>query len=165
MVRSELPLLSLHILLQHSSHAICRFLTELHYITDVRQLLEGLAKHPIARRLLLCGALLLSMLVLASAVPGAVTALRGPPARAILLLPLIYALGTALLVGMSRHRMAIEPVLIVLAAGFLSRLRIGDLPGRERRAVFLGWGFLLFLWYLAAPEVTAAARSIWGGPA
>ena len=125
----------------------------------------GLAKHPIARRLLLCGALLLSMLVLTSAVPGAVTALRGPPARAILLLPLIYALGTALLVGMSRHRMAIEPVLIVLAAGFLSRLRIGDLPGRERRAVFLGWGFLLFLWYLAAPEVTAAARSIWGGPA
>lgn len=114
------------------------------------------------RRALLTAALGLSIVVLLAAIPGLLSAWRGPPAADVLVCTLLYALLPALLVGMSRHRMFVEPVLIVLAAGFLGR------PTRLRwnrsslAAVALGWLVLGFLWYLAAPEVLGVAEVVWG---
>ena len=68
-----------------------------------------------------------------------------------------------MLVGMSRHRMAIEPVLIVAAAGFLSRLgRPRGVSKLALTSIVTGLAVLGFLWLLAAREVMAVAGSVWG---
>ena len=56
----------------------------------------------------------------------------------------------ALLVGMSRHRAAWEPLLIVLAAGGLLRGPVSTKRGPSR-VVLLGWALLGGLWFIGAP--------------
>jgi len=123
---------------------------------------EGVASNRGARRVLLAAALGLSIAVLLAAIPGILSALRGPPAGDVLVCTLLYALLPALLVGMSRHRMFVEPVLIVLAAGFLARPTRLRWTRSSLGAVALGWLALGFLWYLAAPEVLGVAEVVWG---
>ncbi len=126
---------------------------------------HGVLATPAIRRPLLIAALLLPMLVLASAVPGFWAALRAARAWPVVAFTLLYFVPTTALVnGMSRYRIAIEPLLIVLAAGFLSAV---PLPRREGAGggfwplTILGWLVLAFLWWLNAPEVLALVRSAW----
>ena len=125
---------------------------------------DGLPARTAFRRLLLVAALALPMLVLIGAIPGLLWTMRGSADGAVLRWTVLYAFIPAMLVGMSRHRIAIEPVLIVAAAGFFSRLgrprNLKLLPGA---LVVLGWGLLAFLWLLAAREVTAVAALVWRG--
>lgn len=125
---------------------------------------EGLLAQTALRRPLLVAALALPMLVLIGAIPGLIWAMRGSAGGAVLRCTVLYACIPAMLVGMTRHRIAIEPVLIVAAAGFFSRM------GRPRNVnvlpmalIVLGWGLLAFLWVLAAREVTAVAALVWRG--
>ena len=98
------------------------------------------------------------------AIPGLLWAMRGSADGAVLRWTVLYACIPAMLVGMSRHRIGIEPVLIVAAAGFFSRLgRPRDVKLLPGALVVLGWGLLAFLWLLAAREVTAVAALVWSG--
>lgn len=115
------------------------------------------------RRVLLIGALLLPMLVLFAAIPGLIWTLRGSTGRGVLRWTVLYALLPAMLAGMSRYRIAIEPVLIVAAGGFLSRLgRVRGVSVLSASGIALGWLVLGFLWLLAAREVLAVASVVWG---
>ena len=106
----------------------------------------------------------LRVLVLVAAVPGLVLALRSGAGGFVVPITLLYALSLGLLVGMSRHRMIIEPLLIALGSGFLARPSALRDRGRGRGLGLAagGWALLGGLWYLAAPEVLAAAQRVWG---
>lgn len=125
---------------------------------------EGLLAKTALRRPLLVAALALPMLVLFGAIPGLLWAMRGSAGGAVLRWTVLYACIPAMLVGMTRHRIAIEPLLIVAAAGFFSRLgrprNMKLLPGA---LIVLGWALLAFLWLLAAREVAAVAALVWRG--
>jgi hypothetical protein len=130
---------------------------------------HGALAGPAVRRPLLLAALLLPMLVLAGALPGFWGALRTSRAGTILAYTLIYFIPTTALVnGMSRYRIAIEPLLLVLSAGGLSALaRRIPLPVREGAGggfwilTIVGWLVLALLWWLNAPEILALVRSAW----
>jgi hypothetical protein len=130
---------------------------------------HGILAAPAIRRPLLVAALLLPMVVLAGAIPGFWGASRTSRAGSIVAYTLIYFVPTTALVnGLSRYRIAIEPLLIVLAAGFLSSLaRAIRLPPRAGAGggfwllTILGWLVLAFLWWLNAPEILALVRSAW----
>lgn len=117
---------------------------------------------PAVRRPLLAAALVLPMVVLASAIPGFWRSMRSSRAATVLAFTLIYFVPTtALINGMSRYRIALEPLLIVLAAGFLAG---ATWRGWRRPAMVLsavGWTALGFLWWVNAPEVLALVRSAW----
>lgn len=118
------------------------------------------AKHVRNALIVLC--LVQCALVVSLAIPGFFLALREPVARTMLAGMLIYFMATAVLVGMSRHRVTVEPLLIVLAAGFLAG---GGRPWLTRPlalAATAGGGVILaFLWYLNYPELSAFVRMIW----
>ena len=62
---------------------------------------------------------------------------------------------------MSRYRIGIEPLLIVLAAGFLSG---AGRPWWRSGALVIcvaGWALLAALWGINRAEVVALVRSIW----
>jgi len=123
---------------------------------------HGALTDPVIRRPLLVIAIALPMLILASAWPG-LTGLRDPGgARSLLIWTLAYFLAaTALINGMSRYRTCIEPVLIVLAAGFLSGAARpwGHRPGLL--GCIGGWVVLAGLWGINLPEVLAVLKLIW----
>ena len=103
-----------------------------------------------------------AMTVLISAIPGLIWSLRKSPGAAMLRCTALYALIPALLVGMSRHRAAVEPVLIIAAAGFLSR--VGRPKGVSKLAaasIMIAWAALGFLWLLAGHELLVIAGGIW----
>lgn len=123
---------------------------------------EGFLAATVPRRALLLGALLLPMLVLFTAIPGLIWTLRGSNGRGVLRWTVLYALLPAMLAGMSRYRIVIEPVLIIAAGGFLSRLgRVRSVSALSASGIALAWLVLGFLWLLAAREVLAVAGVVW----
>ena len=149
---------------------------------------QGLLADPAVHRLRIVLALVLSVLVLAGSVGGFFWSLGDPGARMVLGWTLAYfILATALVNGISRYRMAIEPLLIVLAAGFvsvgLSRLRVrpetivfepprglkpaarwvsGRTLSKGQVAVcVLGWVVLAGLWWINSAEIIALVKAIW----
>ena len=115
------------------------------------------------QRALLVTALLVPSLVLILGVRGLVRLVRArAPGTEVVLAALALAVALALLVGMSRHRAAWEPLLIVLAAGGLLRGPVSAERGPSR-VVLLGWALLGGLWFIGAPELVAAVHAVWGG--
>jgi len=118
------------------------------------------------RRLLIIAALIMPMLVMGGAIPGFFWALQVPGARTLVGWSLLYFVPvTALINGMSRYRIVIEPLLIVLAAGFVVRLaRV--LRGREKVAFPIAacggaWLVLVLLWLINVEESTTMIREAW----
>ena len=124
---------------------------------------DGILASVGVRRALLIGALALPMTVLISAIPGLIWSLRRSPGATMLRCTALYALIPALLVGMSRHRAAVEPLLIIAAAGFLSRIgRPNGVSKLAAAGTVIAWAALGFLWLLAGRELLVIAGAIWG---
>ena len=106
--------------------------------------------------------MLQTVTVLALSIPGFVFSLRQPVGRTLLGWLFLYCLATALLVGMSRHRMVIEPFLLVLAAGFISG---AGRPWRPRGlavgSVAAGWVVLGLLWCVNHAEIASFLNRVW----
>lgn len=117
------------------------------------------------RRTLLVWAILCPVVVLWFAVPGMVGLLRKPkPSTWLVVVVMSYFTATSLLVSMSRFRVPILPFAIALAAGFLA----GRREDRRRDSRFwaltaFGWMFLLFLWWVNAPETLSILGFVWRG--
>ncbi|MBU0640729.1 MAG: glycosyltransferase family 39 protein [Planctomycetes bacterium] len=123
---------------------------------------DGTLNVPSVRRTLLVVSIVESAAVIVLALAGATLALRKPAARTVLGWTLLYFMATALLVGMSRHRGAVAPLLIVLAAGFLSGSGRPWLR-RKRPVVLLAIGGLIVgsLWWINYPEVALFLERAW----
>ncbi len=127
---------------------------------------SGVLNAPPVRRTVVLTALLMSMLVIAGAAGGLCLAGRGDR-RGIgglgaIRATVLYSIAPALLVGMSRHRMAIEPLLIVAAAGFIAALlQRQRISGRRWLCMAGLWAVLAFLWTLSAYEVIALVEILW----
>lgn len=124
-----------------------------HYGTD--SALAGPLRRPLVGL-----SMLTSLVVLLGAVLGGALTLRKGHGHALVSTVVGYLVLTATLVSMSRFRLPIEPLLIVLAAGFLTH-------GIARRSVprlvggALGVAALLGMWWLSWPETyTAAAMAL-----
>jgi hypothetical protein len=124
---------------------------------------HGALSRPGVRRPLFVAALLLPILVLAGSIPGLLWALRDPAARALSIWILVYFVAAAApLQGMSRYRLAIEPLLIVLASGFA--VGFGRPWWRRKAAstaVLAGWTVLAVLWWTDWREVAEYVKIIW----
>ena len=96
------------------------------------------------------------------AVPGFFGALRDRPSRWLFGAVVLYFTATGLVNAMSRIRVPMEPLWIVLAGGALAagpspRLRA---PG-VAVAVGAFWAGLLFLWWVDGPELVRVVDFAW----
>ena len=108
-----------------------------------------------ARAPLVAWALVCPLLVLPLGWLGLTLALRAGPGRWLIASVLAYFTATGLLVAMSRFRVPMEPLLIVLAAGFLAGRSPRSSSALARAAAAIGLAALAFLWWVDLPEVTA----------
>ena len=127
---------------------------------------HGFLAEPAVRRVLIFAAVLLPMLVLGGAIPGFFWSLRVPGARALIGWSLAYfTLVTALINGMSRYRLVIEPLLIVLAAGFVAHLlRSRRRPGNGSFPIGVcgvALFALAFRWLVKFAEIGAVLYKVW----
>ena len=108
---------------------------------------------PGIRQVLVLWALLAPILVLLLSPLGLFAVLRDRRSQLALAAPIAYFIATSLLVSMSRFRLPMVPLLIVLAAGALAGDRSGW--GRPRALVPLSltWLVLAFLWWVDLPEM------------
>ena len=108
-------------------------------------------------------ALLAPPLVLLLAQPGIALLRGGGAGRGLILVTVFYLVGIgALINGLSRYRTPVVPLLIVLAAGFLSRPRALWMRPRGW-LVYCGvaWLGLVLLWAVNAAEVRLVLQTIW----
>ncbi|MHC4943523.1 MAG: ArnT family glycosyltransferase [Planctomycetota bacterium] len=122
---------------------------------------QGNLNGSVVRKFLIAAGLLLPMLVLAAAIGGAVFRLRGSTGGLLGWTLLYFASTGSLIAGMSRYRISIEPLLIMLAAAFLAR--IGRRWGQRKRFILFlsGLALLIALWCVNAPEILAAIAPVW----
>ncbi len=115
------------------------------------------------RRPLFVAAVLLPLLVLAASIPGLLWSVRDPAARWLLVAILLYFLAVgAPLQGMSRYRIANEPLLIVLAGGFAAGCGRPWLARRASTAATLaGCLVLAGLWWINWRELAEYLEIIW----
>ena len=114
---------------------------------------------PGVRRLLIVASISTTVLVLIGAIPGLFWALSDRTARIVICSTLIAFMATIPLVAMSRYRLPVEPLLIVLTAGFLAGENRG--AWRRPRAVALvvtGWFLLGSLWLVNWVEIHAVLQ-------
>jgi hypothetical protein len=99
------------------------------------------------------------LIVLPLGLAGYCLALGNRRARWLFGAVLLYFASTGLLVAMSRFRLPLIPLLIVLAAGLLTRGPDPAVDGRRQRLLAAaGLAALVFLWWVDAPEVSALVR-------
>lgn len=106
-------------------------------------------------------ALAVSTLTMLLGAAGYFLTLRRGPCRAVFTVLIGYVVLTSLLVAMSRFRVPLEPVLIVMTAGLLAH----GPQGRSRsRVVGLAVTLLVLtgLWWISWPETVAAAQMALG---
>ena len=108
------------------------------------------------RRPLVIWSLLSSVVALIGAALGGATSLGAGHGRSLLAVTIGYVLSAALLVSMSRFRVPIEPLLLVLCAGFLAH---GPAHRSAPRLAAGGVAVLglVGLWWISWPETRAAA--------
>lgn len=108
------------------------------------------------RRPLVIWSLLSSVIVLLGAALGGALSVGAGHGRALLAVTIGYVFSAALLVSMSRFRVPIEPLLIVLCAGFLTH---GVAHRSIPRFLFGGAAVIALgaLWWISWPETRAAA--------
>jgi len=114
---------------------------------------------PGVRRLLIVASISATVLVLIGAIPGLFWALSDRMARIVICSTLIAFMAAIPLVAMSRYRLPVEPLLIVLTAGFLA----GENRGSWRRPkaaalVVTGWFLLGSLWLVNWVEIGAVLQ-------
>jgi hypothetical protein len=117
-------------------------------------------------RALIVWAVACPLLVLPLGFAGLFAALRDRAARWLFGAVLAYFVCTGLLVSMSRFRIPMMPLLIVLAGGLLAEGV--PAPARNRATaskVAAVVAVLAFLWWVDLPEVLALLRLAWVGPA
>ena len=122
---------------------------------------KGILAGPIVQTPLIATALVLPMLVLGGAVGGVCFCLKESAGRCLFGWTLLYfTLASSLIVAMSRYRICVEPLLIVLAAAFLSGA--GGWRWRSKAAVacVTGWTVLAGLWLMNVAEVWAMVRPL-----
>ena len=116
------------------------------------------------RHLLVAWALCCPLVLIPLGLAGLLGTLRDRAGFTLSTLVLSYFALTSLLVAMSRFRVPVLPLLIVLAAGLLARGL--DLAGRRVRVLaslaLLGVG-LLFLFWVDLPETLTLVRLAWEG--
>ena len=108
------------------------------------------------RRPLVIWSLLTSVIVLLGASLGAAVSLRGGHGRTLVAVTIGYVLAAAMLVSMSRFRVPIEPLLLVLCAGFLTH----GIAHRSISRLMAGGVLVIALgvfWWIGWPETQAAA--------
>lgn len=132
---------------------------------------ESALRH-LSLRALVAWATVCPLLVLPLGLVGLFAALRDRAGRWLIGLVLLYFTSTGLLVAMSRFRIPMMPLLIVLAAGLLAGG--GPAPARNGRParngpralrVVVALAALLFLWWVDLPEVLALLELAWEDPA
>jgi 4-amino-4-deoxy-L-arabinose transferase-like glycosyltransferase len=126
----------------------------------------GLYQDPLdlkwVRRTLITLTVLGSMLIMAGALPGLFWALRAPEMRTLFLVVFLTCLPSVLMVAMSRYRVPVEPLMLVLTAGFLTSGGDKTSPRRwERVIVVCGWVALAGLWLVNAKEVWIELSRVW----
>jgi 4-amino-4-deoxy-L-arabinose transferase-like glycosyltransferase len=124
---------------------------------------HGGLDHVWVRRFLIGIAVMVPVLVLVGAIPGLFLSVRDPSTRWFLIGVLaFFVLAGGMLNASTRYRIAVEPLLIVCAAGFYSG---AGLPWRGKSSGMLGAlfgsAFLLTLWALNWREVLAYLSLIW----
>lgn len=129
-----------------------------HFRLDVY---EGSIASRWVRRSLALASVALTCIVLIGGIGGAfASSLRGERRLAVLAVLLTFLAGIAI-VGMSRYRVQVEPLLIVLAAGFWTERRAASSGAKERAPLtfaIVAWVILAALWALNAPEVLDMLR-------
>lgn len=134
-----------------------------HYGMDEGGYTDSALANPVFRKIAVTLALLLPVLVMAWAVGGIAFCLQGHTVRGLILWTLLYFATTgALIAGVSRYRISIEPILIVLAAAFILRDR-NAVGNRMKAAVICvtGWVLLIGLWLINAMEVFVSGQCAW----
>lgn len=115
------------------------------------------------RRCLVLCATLMTLLVLAMGWAGLWLSMPSRWVRGVLLLTLLYLLVSgAGMNPLSRYRLPLEALLLVFAAGYLTRG--GERwfsPARPRVVTVVGWGALLCLWALNYRELAVIWRAVW----
>jgi 4-amino-4-deoxy-L-arabinose transferase-like glycosyltransferase len=102
-----------------------------------------------------------TMLALAGALPGLLWAISRPHHRLILAAILLTFLTSVLVVSMSRYRVPVEPLMLVLTAGFLTdRDRRPRWRSARSITVVAGWTLLVALWLLNLTEIGAELSRI-----
>lgn len=124
---------------------------------------EGVLDKPTVRRLLIVVCVMLPMLTLAGSIPGLVLALRDPAARLLLGVTIGYFLMAGIpTIAMSRYRAPVEPILMVLAAGFLTgQGRPWSRRGRAKIVALTASFALVILWTINAKSLAIVLGSIW----
>jgi hypothetical protein len=117
-------------------------------------LYRGALNRPWIRRILVSLSVGATMMVLAGAVPGLLWTLAPPSRRVVIGAVILTFVSTVMVVSMSRYRVPVEPLMLVLTAGFVTDLSRRP-PWRSARftAVLTGWIVLALLWALNAEEV------------
>ncbi|MAE28840.1 MAG: glycosyltransferase family 39 protein [Planctomycetota bacterium] len=111
---------------------------------------------PALRRPLVIWALLCPILALLAGLWGGFTRLNPGPTRRLLALVTVYFSATSMLVSMSRFRLPLMPLALILGAGLICGSLRGERATGKRRAAALAASLLLiFLWWLDLPEVLA----------
>lgn len=125
----------------------------------------GALGQPWVRRVTLVWSVLAVIALLLLAVPGTLRLWRLRAETHAFWIPLLFAAyfaGTSLLVSMSRFRVPMLPCLFVFAGLWLAAPRGERWPkGPGRFFVAGGWLFLLFLWWVDLPELTAILEITW----
>jgi hypothetical protein len=117
---------------------------------------RGALNASLPRRVLVTLSVATTMVVLAGGLPGVLWTLAAPRHRLVLGVVVLAFLATVLVVSMSRYRVPVEPLLLVLTAGFLADPSRRP-PWRSARSagVAAGWIVLGLAWALNAEEVLA----------
>jgi hypothetical protein len=126
----------------------------------------GLYQDPLdlkwVRRTLITLSVLSTMLIMAGALPGLFWTLRAPEMRTIFLVVFLTCLPSVLMAAMSRYRVPVEPLMLVLTGGFLaSGGEMSSARRWERVIVVSGWVALTGLWLLNAKEVWIELSRVW----
>lgn len=121
----------------------------------------GLAKNGV-RHILIMLSVLSTMLVLAIALPGLFRVLGDPTQQLLLVSVLLTFSIPVLIIAISRYRVPVEPLLLVLAAGAMTSAGDRRHPQRwEAAAVITGWVVLTILWLINAKEVWIELARVW----
>lgn len=126
-------------------------------------LYHGALDRPIVRRPMLLVAILVPLLLLLGAAPG-FAGVRVPGARTFLAWTLLYFVAvTALVNGISRYRIVVEPWLLVLTAGFLSELsaRSARIPRSAKVAGAVSAAVLAGLWAINFDAIRTCFARAW----
>jgi 4-amino-4-deoxy-L-arabinose transferase-like glycosyltransferase len=126
----------------------------------------GLYQDPLdlkwVRRTLITLSVLSTMLIMAGALPGLFWTLRAPEMRTIFLVVFLTCLPSVLMAAMSRYRVPVEPLMLVLTGGFLaSGGEMSSARRWERGIVVSGWVALTGLWLVNAKEVWIELSRVW----